>query len=60
MQHRIARAAELHALIAAGQEARAPQPRQQTLVRHAVARQRIQHHERRQIFVLAAQAVIDP
>jgi hypothetical protein len=54
MEHGVARAAKLHALITAGKKARAPEPRKQALVRHTITGERIQHHEGRQIFVLGS------
>ena len=50
----------MHALILRRQEAVAPQAREQRLVGVDGARLRNQHDERRQILVLAAQAVADP
>src|SRR5207245_3029152 len=60
VQHRVACGTELHALVAAGQKARAPKPRQQTLVGNTVGGQRIQHYKRRQVLVGATQPVVDP
>ena len=60
IQHRIARGAEVHALIFRRQKSAAPQAREQRLVRIDGARLRDQHHERRQILVLAAQPIADP
>ena len=60
IEHRIAAGAEPHALVAGRQEAAAPQPREERLVGVERLRLREQHDERRQILVLAAEAVADP
>ena len=57
IEHRIRAAAELHALMLRRQEAAAPQARVERLVDLA---RRDQHDERRQVFVVAAQAVVHP
>ena len=52
--------AELHALMLAGQEAAAPQPREQRLIVLLPRALRDHHDEGRQVLVLAAQAVAQP
>ena len=60
VQHRIAAGAELHSLVAARQEARAPQARQQALSSRPLAGYRVQHYEGWQVAVGAAETVVHP
>ena len=60
VEHRIAARAEAHALVIGGQEAAAPEAREQRLVGIQRLRLREHHDERRQVPILAAQAVADP
>ena len=57
VEHRVLAAAELHALVLRRQEAAAPEPRVQRLIDLAG---RDQHDERRQVLVVAAEAVVNP
>ena len=59
VEHRVADRAELHALVLGRQEAAAPEPVVRAAGRRLPAL-RDQHDERRQVLVLAAQAVAEP
>ena len=60
VEHRIAAGAKPHALIFGRQKAAAPQAREQRLVGVDAVGLRDHHDERRQVVVLAAEAVADP
>ena len=60
IEHRVAHRAELDPLVRGRQEAAAPEPVVERLVVRVARPLRDHHHERRQVLVLASQAVGDP
>ena len=60
VEHRIAAGPEAHTLVIGGQEAAAPQPREERLVRVQRLRLRQHHDERGQISILTAKSITNP